>query len=186
MHGLEGFLGARSRHRVHAAALLRRRDGAVLAVRSGQGGWGLPGGFVRAAATPRQAAAEALRRLALDPALGRLAAQDFRAGDEGGTEHRVYDAGTWDADTDGFTADGGRLRARFLPPAAVADGDTLVAAALRAIELGTVAELEDGEETSDVAPGAPAPAMMPDLAGLRGTVGEPAAGRPVRPATYSL
>ena len=66
------------------------------------------------------------------------------------------------------------------------DVDGARAASARAIELGTVAELEDGEEASAAAPGAPAPAMMPDLAGLRGAVGEPAAGRPVRPATYSL
>ena len=74
LQALDGFLSARWRHRLAAHVLLRRRDGAVLLVQTTDG-WTLPGGAVRADASPRAAVGAALLRLALESAVGRLLAR---------------------------------------------------------------------------------------------------------------
>ncbi|MEE1620695.1 hypothetical protein ACQ3I4_04505 [Zafaria sp. Z1313] len=178
LQGLDSFLGSRWRHRAHAAVLLRRADGAVLVVRAvgTDAGvpWILPASPVRSGATPRGTAGRVLSRLALEPEPGRLLVHEFIGGpasEAGGAEHLVYDAGTWLTDVDGFTADGGRLDVRFLAPDALSPSVprpevTRILAALDALELGGVAELEDGRDvTPREAPGngAPARSLMPEL-----------------------
>lgn len=170
LQALDGFLSARWRHRLAAHVLLRRRDGAVLLVQTTDG-WTLPGGAVRADASPRAAVGAALLRLALESAVGRLLAHDFRRADDGGSEVLLYDGGSWATDADGFTADGGQITARFCPAgelgAWLARGESALAAAgLRGLELGGVAELEDGVDASPAAaPGnrMPPRALMPSL-----------------------
>ncbi|MGJ9402621.1 NUDIX domain-containing protein [Arthrobacter sp. KK5.5] len=170
LQALDGFLSARWRHRVAAHVLLRRRDGAVLLIRTPDG-WSLPGGAVRADESPRETVGAGLRRLALEATVGRLLAQDFRRADGGGSENLLYDGGSWATDADGFTADGGTLTARFMGPDGLgewlgSDQAALAAAGLSALELGSVAELEDGREATPAsAPGniVPPRALMPSL-----------------------
>lgn len=165
-----GPAGVPGWHRLDVAVLMRRRDGAVLVVASPDG-WALPGGPVPTGSSPRGAAGQTLLRLALEPSLGRLLVQDFRSADDGGTQVLVYDAGAWSTDLDGFTADGGSVRAAFCPVADLAArlgaaGAERAAAGLAALELGFLAELEDGlDATPGAVPGngAPPRRMMPDL-----------------------
>lgn len=170
--GLARFYGSVFRRRVDAAALVRDSVGAVLAVRSGDGPWALPGAVVKAGEDPRTAAARALLPVLGDriPA-GRMLVFDCAvdsAQDAGGLAF-VYDGGSVPAATSGFRAAGDTVHARFLSidactrllePAEVAR----LAAALTALETQSVAELVDGRLIPGALPARPGiPAMMPQL-----------------------
>lgn len=200
VQGLDGFLSARWKHRAYASILVRRSDGAVLTVKDSAGineasygddsepDWVLPTAAVRSGMGPRGAAASVLTRLALEPSMGRVLVHDFRpvggahAAGEGdtGTEFLVYDGGTWVTDVERFTADGGLLQVRFCPleqlPVLLPPGDAeRAAAAVRALELGGVAELETGRDVTprhvpgnrqpprDLMPALPQTAPVPGL-----------------------
>ena len=170
--GLARFYGGVFRRRVDAAALVRDSMGAVLAVRAGDGPWGLPGAVVKAGEDPRAAAARALSSVLGEriPA-GRMLVFDcaVTSAQEAGGLAFVYDGGSLPAASSGFRAAGDTVHARFLSldactrllePAGVAR----LAAALTALETQSVAELVDGQM---IPGGLPArtgiPAMMPQL-----------------------
>lgn len=191
VQGLDGFLSARWKHLAYASVLVRRSDGAVLTVKDAAGineasygddsepDWVLPTAPVRSGMSPRGAAASVLSRLALEPSMGRMLVHDFRpaggahaaGGAYTGHEFLVYDGGTWVTDVERFTADGGLLQVRFCPlvqlPVLLPPSDAERAAAgVHALELGGVAELEQGRDvTPRQVPGnrQPPRGLMPEL-----------------------
>lgn len=157
--------------------------------------WVLPTAVVLPGTGPRGAAAAVLSRLALEPSMGRLLVHDVRpaCGTDGGAaaaagrhaapggeaagegdpgqEFLVYDGGTWVTEVERFTADGGLLQVRFCPAGQLEDllppaDAERAAAAVRALELGGVAELEAGRDvTPRHVPGnrQPPRGLMPEL-----------------------
>ena len=170
--GLDRFYGSVFRRRVDAAVLIRDGSGGILAVRSGDGPWALPGGVVKSGEDPRSAAGrEASAVLGSSVRAGRMLVFDcsVASAPEGGTLAFVYDGGSVAAATTGFRAAGGSLHARFLPAhdcfrLLQAPEAARLAAALQALEMQEMAELVDGTRISPERPGSiPAPVLMPEL-----------------------
>lgn len=188
--GLSGFYGSVFKRSTTAGALIRSNDGRVLLLRSGSGGWDLPGGVVMGGEDPRSAARR-FTRGALGPELdvGRVLVLDYvqagapagagaaRSAGLGDSIALVYDGGTLATSVSAFSAGGGEREARFvsLPECAQLLGDASArraAAALEALELGTVTELVDGKPARGAPPAAPpSRRIMPPVLGFSGILG---------------
>lgn len=191
--GLSGFYGSVFKRSTTAGILIRSSDGRVLLLRSGPGGWDLPGGVVMGGEDPRSAARRTARgTLGLELDVGRVLVLDYvqagavqagaanpgpvRSGSPGDSIGFVFDGGALATSVEGFTVAGGEREARFVPVqecAEVLARDTAcrVAAALEALELGTVTELVDGKPERGE-PAAPlARRMMPPVADFSGILG---------------
>lgn len=182
--GLNGFYGSVFKRSTAAFALIRTADGRILMVRSGTGGWELPGGVVRGGEDPRSAARRgASEALGAGFDVGRVLVLDYvQGGDRPGGGHSdsiafVFDGGTLVTSVTGFSAAGGEREARFV---ALGEGTEvlgsatagLLAGAVEALELGTVTELVDGK----AARGEPivlpvSRRMMPPVNGFEGILG---------------
>lgn len=186
--GLSGFYGSVFKRSTTAGILIRSSDARVLLLRSGSGGWELPGGVVMGGEDPRSAARRTARgTLGLELDVGRVlvldyvqagAAQAFRGqpGIPGDSIGFVFDGGTLATAVDSFTVAGGEREARFVPVPECADvlgqaAANRVAAALEALELGTVTELVDGTPEYGEPAAPPARRLMPPLAGFAGVLG---------------
>lgn len=141
------------RKRMAAHVLVRDEDGRVLLVEpTYEDSWLLPGGAVEADESPRAACArEAAEELGLDLPIGRLLCLEWHGPQAGLTEALmfVYDGGTIPATTPLRLAARELASSRWVEPAGVGElvADRLarrVHAALRAVELGRLVEMEDG------------------------------------------
>ncbi|MCC3265424.1 NUDIX domain-containing protein [Arthrobacter gengyunqii] len=182
--GLNGFYGSVFKRSTAAFALIRTADGRILMMRSGNGGWELPGGVVKGGEDPRSAArrgaGEALgagvdvgRVLVLDCVQG----GDRQGGGQGDSIAFVFDGGTLATSVTGFSGAGGEREARFV---ALGEGTEVFAAAtagllvagMEALDLGTVMELIDGTPARGGHVLAPPPRrMMPQVDGFSGILG---------------
>lgn len=197
--GLSGFYGSVFKRSTTAGALIRSGNGCVLLLRAGSGGWDLPGGVVMGGEDPRSAARRMTRAaLGLELDVGRVLVLDYvqsggapgssagpgavrpgsvRPGGQGDSIAFVFDGGTLATAVSVFTAGGGEREARFVPVPECAEvlgaaGGRRIAAALEALELGTVTELVDGQAAAG-APAVPPPSrrMMPPVLGFTGILG---------------
>ncbi|GAA3296709.1 NUDIX domain-containing protein [Arthrobacter citreus] len=182
--GLSGFYGSVFKRSTAAFALIRTVDGRILMMRSGTGGWELPGGVVKGGEDPRSAARRgAGEALGAGVDVGRVLVLDYVQGrarqgsGQGDSIAMVFDGGTLATSVTGFTGAGGEREARFI---ALGDGTQvlgaatagLLAAAVEAQELGTVTELVDGRLARGEQVLAPPPRrMMPPVDGFSGILG---------------
>jgi ADP-ribose pyrophosphatase YjhB (NUDIX family) len=162
--GLSGFYGSVFKRSTTAAVLIRNAEASVLLLRSGSGGWDLPGGVVLGGEDPRSAARRIVAgTLGLELGVGRVLVLDYvqaggqigsgpgvaRPGSQGDSIAFVFDGGVLATSVAQFTAGGGEREARFVPVPDCAGllgaaSARRVAGALEAMDLGTVAELVDG------------------------------------------
>ena len=178
--GLSGFYGAVFKRSTAAFALIRTTGGRILLLRSASGGWELPGGVVKGGEDPRAAArriASGLLGTGFD--VGRILALDCVQGSagQGDSTAFVYDGGTLTTAVTDFTGAGGERAARFVPVQECLKvlGEAAagrLAAALTALELGTVTELVDGRPArGEAATPPPHRRLMPPVDGFAAVLG---------------
>ena len=174
--GLSGFYGSVFRRSITVRILIRTSDGRVLQLRSGDA-WEPPGGVVKGGEDPRSAARR-IARAALDPEfdVGRVLVLDCVQGPHGQGDSIafLFDGGMLSTSVTTFTGAGGEWEARFAAPddCGVGQEEGWWAAAQRALELGAVVELVNGEPAA-AGPVAAPPLrrMMPPLDGFSGILG---------------